>query len=74
SKTDHLIPYISGLDVSGIYVYGATSIIQKATSVNVPATLFTYEDISHGAYLEGEKFATTTNAINDFLYSKIKCQ
>ena len=74
SKTDHLIPYNSGLDVSGIYVYGATSIFQKATSVNVPATLFTYEDISHGAYLEGEKFATTTNAINDFLYSKIKCQ
>ena len=74
SKTDNLIPYDRGLDVSGIYVYGATSIIQKATSVNVPVTLYTYDDISHGAYLEGEKITTTTNAINDFLYSKLKCQ
>lgn len=73
-KTDNLIPYNTGLDVSGIYVYGAASILQKATSVNVPATLFTYENISHGAYLDPDNLTTTTNAINDFLYSKIKCQ
>lgn len=74
SKTDNLIPYTSGPDVSGIYVYGSTSILQKTTSVNVPATLYTYDDISHSAYLEGENFTTTTNAISDFLYSKVKCQ
>ncbi|MEJ7683319.1 MAG: alpha/beta hydrolase [Segetibacter sp.] len=72
SKTDNLIPYASGLDVYGIYVYGATSILQKATSVNIPVTIFTYENISHGVYLDPENFTTTTNAVNDFLYSRLK--
>lgn len=73
-KTEIFLPYISGYDYLGIYDYGAVSIIQRATSLKIPATLLTYENIAHDEYLNPVGFDNTTNAIKDFLYTKIKLQ
>lgn len=48
SKTDHTVPYSSGLDGKGIYVYGGAAIVQKVPAVNISTMLFTYENIAHG--------------------------
>lgn len=69
---DPFIPYNSGRDYLGIYENGPTAILQRANSVNIPSTIFTYQDIWHDAYLNSVNFITTTNAINYFLYTTIK--
>jgi hypothetical protein len=74
SKTDRTEPYNEGPDGQGIYVYGGASIVAKATSVNISATLFPFENIAHGDYLQSPNFTPTTNAISTFLYSIVKCQ
>jgi acetyl esterase/lipase len=71
---DPFIPYNSGRDYLGIYEYGATAMLQRANSLNIPATVFTYQDIWHDAYLNPVNFTTTTNAINYFLYTRINWQ
>lgn len=73
-KTEIFLPYISGYDYLGIYDYGAISITQRATSLKIPATIFTYENIAHDEYLNPVGFTNTTNAINDFLYTQIRWQ
>lgn len=74
SKTDNTVPYNSGIDGKGIFVYGGAAIVQKAISANIPATLYTYENIAHGDYLQPANFTSTTNAVSSFLFSRIKCQ
>ena len=70
-KTDMFLPYTSGLDYLGIYDYGAMSIIKRADFLKIPADILTYENIAHDEYLNAIGFTKTTNAINDFLYTKI---
>ena len=54
SKTDNTVPCNNGLDGKGIYVYGGAAIVQNAPAVSIAATLFTYENLAHGAYLQPE--------------------
>jgi acetyl esterase/lipase len=74
SKTDKVEPYNEGLDGKGIYVYGGASIVQKANSINVSSTLFTFENIAHGDYLQSPNFTHTFSAISNFLRTKVICQ
>ncbi len=74
SKIDNTVPYNSGTDALNGMVYGGFGIVQKAMSINISVSLYSFEQVRHGDYFLPENFPATTAAISGFLFSKVRCQ
>ncbi len=74
SKIDNTVPYNNGTDGLNGVVFGGQAIVQKAMSLNISASLYSFEQVRHGDYFLPENFPATTTAISGFLFTNVKCQ